>query len=180
MNDQTLYRRFAERRLVEALADSPIALIHGPRQCGKTTLAQMVCAPEHLARSGALQRVPSTDSLSYTYLTFDDSVTRGSAEADPNGFVAGLQGPAILDEIQRVPGLFEALKVSVDRERTLGRYLLTGSSNVLLAPGLSDSLAGRMESVALHPLAQCELEGAQPTGGFLDALFGDGFGTCRF
>lgn len=179
ITNQTLYKRFAEPRLIEALSDSPIALIHGPRQCGKTTLAQMVCSPEQLARYTGSRKDPSIGSPCYTYLTFDDAVTRGSAEADPTGFVADLQGRAILDEVQRVPGLFEALKVAVDRGRTMGRFLLTGSSNVFLTAGLSDSLAGRMETVQLHPLAQCELEGARANGTFLDDLFGKGFGTRR-
>ncbi len=64
----------------------------------------------------------------------------------------------ILDDVQRVPGLFLALKMAVDRDRRPGRFLLTGSSNVLLLPTLADSLAGRMAIVRLHPLAQCEPE----------------------
>ena len=63
----------------------------------------------------------------------------------------------ILDEVQRVPALFSALKVAVDRKRSAGRFILTGSANVLLVPKLADSLAGRMEIIRLHPLAQCEL-----------------------
>jgi len=179
MAENALYPRFAERRLTEALEDSPVALIHGPRQCGKTTLAQMVCAPEHLASGGRPSRVLLTGSPSYTYLTFDDTVTRESAEADPMGFVADLPEWVIMDEVQRVPGLFAALKVEVDRRRVPGRFLLTGSSNVLLTPALSDSLAGRMETVPLHPLAQCEIEDSSTTTGFLDVLFGDGFGIHR-
>ncbi len=179
MTESALYTRFAERRLVEALEDSPVTLIHGPRQCGKTTLALMVCAPEQLASEGRPSEVPPAGSRSYTYLTFDDAVARGSAEADPIGFVADLPERIILDEVQRVPGLFAALKVEVDRRRVPGRFLLTGSSNVLLAPALSDSLAGRMETVPLHPLAQCELERPPTSTRFLDALFGGGFKVRR-
>jgi hypothetical protein len=79
----------------------------------------------------------------------------------------------ILDEVQRAPGLFTSLKVAVDRGRTPGRFLLTGSSNVLLLPTLADSLAGRMGIVRLHPLAQCELAGHE--GGFLGHLFKGSF-----
>ena len=179
MAENALYSRFAERRLVEALEDSPVTLIHGPRQCGKTTLALMVCAPEQLASEGRPSVVLPTGSPSYTYLTFDDAVTREGAETDPMGFAADLPERVILDEVQRVPGLFAALKLEVDRRRVPGRFLLTGSSNVLLTPALSDSLAGRMETVRLHPLAQCELEGSSTATGFLDVLFGGGFGIRR-
>ena len=179
MMEHALYTRFAERRLTEALEDSPVTLIHGPRQCGKTTLALMVCAPEQLAPGGHLPHVPTTSSPGYAYLTFDDAVSRESAETDPMGFVADLPERVILDEVQRVPGLFAALKMEVDRRRVPGRFLLTGSSNVLLTPALSDSLAGRMETVPLHPLAQCELQGYSTSPGFLDALFGGGFGVRR-
>ena len=160
MTENTLYTRFAERRLTEALEDSPVALIHGPRQCGKTTLALMACAPERLTSGGHPFRAPPSGSPSHAYVTFDDVVTRESAETDPMGFVADLPQRVIMDEVQRVPGLFAALKLEVDRRRVAGRFLLTGSSNVLLVPALSDSLAGRMETVRLHPLAQCELRGS--------------------
>ncbi|BFU94180.1 MAG: hypothetical protein NTNFB02_09020 [Nitrospira sp.] len=140
MPDRTLYPRFAEPRLTEALADAPAVLIHGPRQCGKTTLAQTVGT-----RAG------------YTYMTFDDEVTRNVAVADPVGFVADLPRRVVLDEVQHVPHLFAALKAAIDRERVPGRFLLTGSANVLLLPKLADSLAGRMAILRLHPLAQCEL-----------------------
>ena len=179
MTEYVLYTRFAQRRLTEALEDSPVTLIHGPRQCGKTTLALMVCAPDQLTSGGGPSVVPPTGSPSYTYLTFDDAVTKESAEADPMGFAADLPGRVILDEVQQVPVLFAALKVEVDRRRVPGRFLLTGSSNVLLTPALSDSLAGRMETVPLHPLAQCELERTSTSTGFLDALFGGGFKVRR-
>lgn len=152
MDEQHLYPRFLEPRLVDALADTPVVLIHGPRQCGKTTLARAVGDPR-----------------GYTYLTFDDDVVLSAARVDPVGFVAELPERTVLDEVQRVPELFTAFKVAVDRSRTPGRFILTGSANVLLLPRLADSLAGRMEVVRLHPLAQCELAGRPPT--FLDALF---------
>jgi predicted AAA+ superfamily ATPase len=133
--------------------DSPVVLIHGPRQCGKTTLAKTVGA-----------------RLGHAYFSFDDDVLRASVRDDPVGFVADLPARVTLDEVQRVPGLFTALKVAVDRDRVPGRFLLTGSANVLLLPQLADSLAGRMSLLRLHPLAQCELEG-HGTSDFLDALF---------
>lgn len=105
----------------------------------------------------------------YTYFSFDDDVLRAAAQADPAGFVGDLPERTTLDEIQRVPTLFAALKSAVDRKRTPGRFLLTGSANVLLLPQLADSLAGRMAILRLHPLAQCEL--ARRPGGFVDAMF---------
>lgn len=100
-----------------------------------------------------------------------------AARTDPAGFVADLPERATLDEVQRVPELFTALKSAVDRRRTPGRFLLTGSANVLVVPKLADSLAGRMEILRLFPLAQCELVGRTPR--FLEALFGDGFRLRR-
>ena len=186
MAENVLYPRYAERRLTEALDDSPVVLIHGPRQCGKTTLAQMVCAPRHLTLGSRPSSLLTARSRNYTYFSFDDAVAREGAEADPMGFVADLPGQVILDEVQRVPALFAALKLEVDRRRMPGRFLLTGSSNVLHTPALSDSLAGRMETVRLHPLAQCELQSGSTSPitvdwspGFLDALFGSGFETGR-
>lgn len=158
MPETVLYPRYAEPRLTEALADSPVVLIHGPRQCGKTTLARVV-----------------GERMGYAYVNFDDDVARGAAEADPAGFVAELPERTILDEVQRVPALFAAIKTLVDRKRVPGRFILTGSANVFLVPKLSDSLAGRMQILRLHPLAQCELAHRAPR--FLDALFDGGFKT---
>jgi len=150
--------RLASQLLRESLADSPVVLIHGPRQSGKTTLARVVGEP-----------------MGYSYLTFDDDVLRASVEADPSGFVSELPRRVILDEVQRVPSLFTAIKSAVDRDRVPGRFILTGSANVLLVPKLADSLAGRMEILRLHPLAQAELARRKPR--FLDRLFDGSFKT---
>lgn len=159
--EPALYPRFAESRLIEALADSPAVLIHGPRQSGKTTLAQTV-----------------GERKGYAYVTFDDEVTRGVATADPIGFVADLPPRVILDEVQHVPQLFTSLKSAIDRARVPGRFMLTSSANVLLVPKLADSLAGRMAILRLHPLAQCELARRAPN--FLDRLFGKRFKIQRW
>ena len=161
MSQDLVYPRFAESRLAEALADTPVVLIHGPRQCGKTTLAQV---------AGRASK--------YTYFSFDDDVTLAAATADPVGFVADLPDRVILDEVQRAPGIFTTLKAVVDRRRTPGRFLLTGSTNILLLPALADSLAGRLGILQLHPLAQCELVSRQP--GFLDRLFASTFKAGKF
>ncbi|MCL4685662.1 ATP-binding protein [Myxococcota bacterium] len=152
MPDPALHPRFAEAALATALADTPVVLIHGPRQSGKTTLTQTVGG-----------------TRGYSYFSFDDAVALEAAMSDPVGFIADLPERAILDEVQRVPAVFTAIKATVDRDRRPGRLLLTGSANVLLVPKLADSLAGRMEILRLHPLAQCELAGKRPV--FLDALF---------
>ena len=161
MSQDLVYPRFAESRLAEALADTPVVLIHGPRQCGKTTLAQV---------AGRASK--------YAYFSFDDDVTLAAATADPVGFVADLPDRVILDEVQRAPGIFTTLKAVVDRRRTPGRFLLTGSTNILLLPALADSLAGRLGILQLHPLAQCELVSRQP--GFLDRLFARRFKAGKF
>src|SRR3989338_568761 len=160
MTNAVLYPRFTLPRLKEALADTPVALTPGPRQCGKTPLARQV-----------------GDAAGYTYVSFDDDVTLAAAKADPVGFVADLPEHTVLDEVQRAPGLFTAIKTAVDRNRAPGRFIMTGSANVLLVPKLADSLAGRMEILRLHPLAQCELAAAVPR--FLDSLFGARFKTRR-
>lgn len=150
------YPRILRPLLEEALADTPVVLIHGPRQSGKTTLAREV-----------------GDANGYAYRTFDDDTLREAAEADPVGFVGGLPPKTILDEVQRVPAIFTTLKAAVDRDRMPGRFLLTGSANVLVVPRLADSLAGRMETLRLHPLSQHELArhpGGTPT--FVERLFG--------
>lgn len=156
MTIKPLYTRFIQSRMNEALADSPVVLVHGPRQCGKTTLARLV-----------------GDAAGYHYITFDDDVLRSAAKSDPVGFVGDLGSKVILDEVQRVPELFTSLKAAVDRDRVPGRFILTGSANVLLLPKLADSLAGRMEILRLYPLAQSELRGTP--SGFITTLFGAGF-----
>jgi predicted AAA+ superfamily ATPase len=150
--------RYLAPRLREALADTPAVLIHGPRQSGKTTLARLVGEPR-----------------GYGYVSFDDEAVQGAARRDPIGFVEGLAPRTILDEVQRVPEIFTSLKAAIDRRRTAGRFILTGSANVLLVPKLADSLAGRMGILRLHPLAQCELLGKRPR--FIEVLFRGGFRT---
>ena len=146
-----LYARPLAAALKVALRDTPVVCLLGPRQSGKTTLAR-------------------TLEPRYAYVTFDDAATLAFARADPTGFVAALPPRAILDEIQRVPELLRTLKLAVDRDRRPGRFVLTGSANLLLLPGLGDSLAGRMEVVQLQPLTAAEQ--ARAPGRFLAALLG--------
>jgi len=145
-----MYPRFVEPRIRDALADTRVVLLSGPRQSGKTTLGRK------LADGGM------------TYMTLDNATVLDAARGDPVGFVRGLDR-AVIDEVQRAPGLMLALKESVDADRRPGRFLLTGSADLMALPRVADSLAGRMEVMRLFPLAQCELRGA--SSNFLSAAF---------
>jgi predicted AAA+ superfamily ATPase len=151
-----MYRRNLTGQLQAALTDTPVVLLGGARQTGKTTLV----------------REKGFTPESATYATLDDLDVLAAATSDPVGFLSGMSAsgePVILDEVQRAPGLFPVIKASVDRDRRPGRFLLTGSTNVLLLPKLSESLAGRMEILTLWPLAQAEVEGVGES--FVDRLF---------
>ncbi len=141
MNAQRPFPRHLERPLVEALSDTPIVVLQGARQVGKSTLAA------HLAT-----RRPAV------LVTLDDPVTLAVAESDPGFFVSQASDRlVIIDEAQRAPGLILPLKASVDRDRRPGRFLLTGSADLLQVEGVGDSLAGRAETFELAPLSQGEL-----------------------
>ncbi len=148
-----MIERHLSAAVAEALKDTPVVLLVGPRQSGKSTLALSLQSSRTARR----------------YLTFDDPGALDAARTDPAGFLAGFDGPVTLDEIQKVPELFPAMKAVVDRDRMPGRYLLTGSANVLMLPRLSESLAGRMEVQTLWPFSQGELKGRHET--FLDKAF---------
>ena len=153
-----MYERFVERRAEEALSDTPVVLIVGPRRAGKTTLVR---------KMGEAGR---------EYITLDDQTALIAAQADPTGFVRRLD-QAIIDEIQRVPELLLAIKKSVDEDYRPGRFLLTGSANVMTLPRVSDSLAGRIETIEMLPLSRAEIEGKLPT--FLQRLFEGNFQNNR-
>jgi predicted AAA+ superfamily ATPase len=130
-----------------------VLLINGARQTGKSTLARSL-------------------EPGMRYLTLDDPAVLAAAQSDPFGFIDGLKGPVCLDEVQRASGLFLAIKAAVDKDRTPGRFLLTGSANILLLPQIADSLAGRMEILELWPLAQSEI--AKAPCSLVDRLFQGG------
>lgn len=157
-----MIRRFIGQPLEEALSDSPVVLLHGARQTGKTTLAQAI------ATQGPKPR---------RYLTLDDATILSAAHDNPEGFVRELADEDVtIDEVQRAPALFQAIKLSVDRDRRPGRFLLTGSANVLSLPKLSESLAGRMEIIPMWPLAAAEVEEAESN--IVDAMFSERFTTA--
>ncbi len=151
-----MFERHLARNVLDALADSPAVFLNGARQTGKSTLAQKLSRGPHRAR----------------YLSLDDIAVLAAAKNDPEGFLAGLDGPIVIDEVQRAPELFIPLKAAVDRERRPGRFLLTGSANALVLPKLAQALTGRMEILTLWPLSQGEIEATRE--GFIDALFRDG------
>jgi len=134
-----LISRHAQGGVLAALLDTPAVLINGPRQSGKTTLTR--------------QSFPDVP-----YLTLDDATQLAAARADPQGFVRRLDR-AIIDEVQRAPELLLALKLSIDQDRRPGRFLLTGSANVMSLPTIADSLAGRIEIHTLLPLSSAEIAG---------------------
>lgn len=131
------YPRYLQKKVEIALSDTPVVCLLGARQCGKTTLSQHIDEDR-------------------TYINFDEATVLNAAQQDPTGFIHGLPEKVILDEIQRIPELMTAIKASVDRQRTPGRFLLTGSANLLLLPRVQESLAGRMEILNLHPLTEQE------------------------
>jgi predicted AAA+ superfamily ATPase len=147
-----MLKRNIEKSVQSAMADTPVVLLNGARQTGKTTLARAIAE-----KTGA------------EYFTLDDSATLALAVGDPDGFIRNLSGPVVLDEIQRAPDLFPAIKVSVDKNRQPGRFFLTGSANVMTLPKLSESLAGRMEVIPLFPFSTGELMGIRE--GFVTRLF---------
>ncbi len=159
-----MFRRHVEGEVRAALADTPVVLIHGARQTGKTTLARSLA-----------EEVEDGKSPARSYFTLDDATVLAAASSNPEGFIAGLGGPVVIDEVQRAPGLFLAIKAAVDRQRQPGRFLLTGSANVLTIPRLAEALAGRMQIATLWPLSQSEIEGRRSGPlGFVDWLFEPG------
>ena len=147
--------RHITRRVRDALDDTPVVAINGPRQVGKSTLVS------GLSFSGTSR-----------YLSLDDPAIRASARIDPIEFLDRGVDTLVIDEIQLEPGLFRALKLAVDHDRRPGRFLLTGSSRLLAAPDMADSLVGRVETIELAPFTQGELEGRIDR--FVDLAFEDG------
>ncbi len=147
----SIYPRRIEPHIAEALQDTPVVLLAGPRQSGKTTLVRQIADQQRLR-----------------YLTMDDELTWLSAQEDPVGMIRSLDR-AVIDEIQRAPKLLLAIKKSVDDDRRPGRFLLTGSANLMALPAVADSLAGRMETLTLLPLSQSEIE-SRPAN-WIDSAF---------
>jgi predicted AAA+ superfamily ATPase len=139
----SLFPRRIRPLVLEGIEDSRIVFVGGARQVGKTTL---------------ISDIASTDAPMTNY-TLDDEPTREAAVDDPAGFVADLELPAFIDEIQRAPDLLLELKRSVDADPTPGRFVITGSANVLASRRLQDALPGRIDRIDMWPLARTEIDG---------------------
>lgn len=129
--------------LQQALRDTPVLMIVGPRQSGKSTLAKAL-----VDRLGDAR-----------YVTLDRGLDLAAARGDPATFVANRAGTLVIDEVQRVPELLLEIKASVDADRRPGRFVLTGSADVLALPKVAETLAGRIEVFRLWPLSQGEIAG---------------------
>ena len=149
-----IIERHAMASVQEALADTRVVLVNGARQCGKSTMVA------HLARQRGA-----------TWFSFDRVDTLQAAQRDPAGFVRAAN-PMVIDEVQRNPELFLAIKEVVDSGYEPGRFLLTGSARILGLRGLPDTLPGRMETIELWPLSQGEIDGCPD--GFVEAAFREG------
>ena len=136
MQDMMMLPRHALGTVVDRLTAFRVVVLTGARQVGKSTLARMV-----------LERLPGE------YLTLDDPLTLTQALSDPDGLVAAHEGLVVIDEVQRAPDLLRAVKLAVDRDPSPGRFLLTGSANLLGMRSVSESLAGRAVYLELLPLS---------------------------
>ncbi len=150
-----MFPRHIQPVVIEALRRSPVVLLNGARQVGKSTLARA------LVDAGIMSR----------YYSLDNLATLDAARRDPEGFVAASAEPTVVDEAQLEPRLFRAVKAAVDRDRRPGRFLLTGSADLMVLPQAADALVGRMEVRTLGPLSQGEMNGAPD--GFLDMLLAE-------
>ena len=140
-----------------ALKISPIVLLKGARQVGKSTLAM---------------------DFGHYYVVLDDVSTRINAKDDPNRFVETLQKPVTIDEIQKVPELLESLKLYIDSHRNNGDFLITGSANILDIKQTKDTLAGRIVELTLYPLSIKE-RANKAQDNVIDRLFSHDFSTIE-
>jgi len=151
-----LLRRHLLTFAAETIAVFPAVVIQGARQVGKSTFAGML-----------------SQGLAAEHFTFDDAATRDAVRADPDAFVAQFPGKAlVLDEVQRVPEIILPIKAAIDRDRRPGRFILTGSTDLLKVPGTADSLAGRAATIHVHGLSQGEMSGRSDD--FVTRILGDG------
>src|SRR3989338_8728115 len=146
-----MIQRHLEPIILDSLESFPAVLITGARQVGKSTLVQSLCKKKWKAH----------------YLTLDDRNLLDAALTDPDGLIASYDGSVAIDEIQRAPDLLRAIKLVIDRNRKPGRFLLTGSANVLTLKTVSETLAGRIALNELYPFSFAEFSRKpKPPGGF--------------
>lgn len=149
---QTQYPRALHQQLIHDLGLYPVVAVMGARQVGKSTLCRQIAHERHLA-----------------YRTLDDRDVLEQALQDPDGLLDELADGGFIDEAQRAPSIFLAIKAIVDREQVAGRYLLSGSSQPRVSGGVAESLLGRAAYRTLRPLTLSELRFAEshPGWGFL-------------
>lgn len=151
--------RLIRNQLLLLLGRSPVVFLNGPRQAGKSTLVQSMASHDYPAE----------------YVTFDNVTQMAAAANAPETYLKSRQTPLIIDEVQLVPEIFRTLKTVVDELRQnannqpQGRFLLTGSANILALPELSNALVGRMSVLTLYPLSSAEAQGGR--GDFIERLF---------
>lgn len=158
-------KRYIKNNLLESLHVSPVVFLNGPRQAGKSTLVQYI----------AKHNFPAD------YVTFDSTTQMAAAAASPEAYLRERKGSLIIDEVQLVPEIFRALKIVIDnlrqtaQHKLTGKYLLTGSANILALPKLSDPLVGRMSILTLYPLSGAETMHGK--GDFIESAFADEFSS---
>lgn len=147
------FNRDLSSPVLEALGEMPVVVITGLRQTGKTTF---------------LQRQPGFGQR--RYVTFDDFAQLEAAKSDPDGFVSD-EEPLTIDEAHKCPEIFTAIKKSVDKKRKPGKFLLSGSANLGLLKGISESLAGRSIYFVMHPFNRREITRKIAKQSFLENFF---------
>ncbi len=152
-----MYRRSLLNPILDALSDTPVIFLRGARQSGKSTLVQMIADGPHPSR----------------YVTLDNAGILSAAGSDPTGFIAGIEKPVVIDEAQRIPELLLSIKEDVDRHRHPGRYILTGSADIMTVPKVADALTGRMELLTLWPFSMAEIVGHESN--LVDSLYSETF-----
>lgn len=159
--------RHIQPTLLSMLQMQPVVFLNGPRQAGKSTLVQKL----------------AQDAFPADYVTFDNMTQMAAASYSPENYLSNRQRALIIDEVQLVPEIFRPLKKMVDEFRLIegaaakGKYLLTGSANIMALPQLSDSLVGRMGVLTLYPFSAAEVLGGK--GDFIEKLFHQQFDAIR-
>jgi uncharacterized protein len=153
-----LYPRSLKKSIVEGAKLSPVIVINGARQTGKSTIAK------ELIDQGVFSN----------YLTLDDPNVVANIMNDPENYLKSLPVGTVIDEVQKLPSIFGILKKIVDENRIPGRFIITGSANILLLPKISESLAGRTDINTIMPLSQVEI--IESKMNFVDFLYENQFG----
>jgi len=153
-----MLKRAIEKELKKALSFSPVVLISGARQVGKTTLV--------------------TELKDRNYIVMDDITQLEAAKSDPQGYINSIKKPVTIDEIQKIPELLTPIKLYVDKNKNAGDFLLTGSANILNFKNSNETLAGRLIELTLYPFSAKE-KNKEPNSNIVDALFEQDISTLE-